>query len=58
MSDKDFDYIRIPNVPVEVKQDLQAIAKNEGTTLAALLKPVLRQVRDSYPEYMRKVDNE
>jgi len=45
--------IRITSVPPKIKEDLKNIAKNEGISLAHLLKPKLREIRDSYPERMR-----
>jgi hypothetical protein len=45
--------IRITGVPEQIKEDLKNIAKNSGVDLGQLLKPKLREIRDSYPEYMR-----
>lgn len=53
MRNKD-EEIRLTNVPQDLKSDLKNIAANTGMTLTQMLKPVLRQVRDSYPEDMRK----
>lgn len=49
---KDKD-ILIRNVPKEIKEDLFAIADNLGISVTAMVKPVLRQLRDSHPENMR-----
>lgn len=45
--------IRITGVPEQIKSDLKNIAKNQGVNLGQLLKPKLREIRDSYPEHMR-----
>lgn len=50
--------IRIKGVSQQVHEDLKQISKNEGTNLSDLLKPHLRAIRDSYPDYMRKSDSE
>jgi hypothetical protein len=50
--------IRIENVSAEVVQDLKNVAKNYGTTLSALLKPKLREIRDSYPEKDRRISKD
>jgi len=47
--------IRITGVSPEVHRDLIAISKNEAVNLSDLLKPKLREIRDSYPDYMRKL---
>lgn len=47
--------VRIYGVSEELKNDLIAIAENTGITLTALLKPKLREIRDSYPSNLRKV---
>lgn len=47
--------IRVKGVPPVIKQDLKNIAKNTGTTLSQLLKPHLREIRDSYSEDMRTI---
>jgi hypothetical protein len=46
--------IRITNVPKDIKEDLENIADNIGISLVTLLKPKLREIRDSYSEKMRK----
>jgi len=46
--------IRITNVPKDIKEDLENIAANTGISLGTLLKPKLREIRDSYSEKMRK----
>ena len=46
--------IRITNVPLDVKNDLENIAGNIGVTLSAMLKPKLREIRDSYSDKMKK----
>lgn len=48
------DEIRIYGVSAQVKKDLINISKNTGVTLAALLKPKLREIAESYPESMRR----
>ena len=45
--------IRITGVPEQIKEDLKNIAFNTGVDLGQLLKPRLREIRDSYPEYLR-----
>lgn len=45
--------IRIYGVSKQLKEDLQAIAKNTGVTLAGLLKPKIREIIDAYPERMK-----
>lgn len=45
--------IRITNVPLDVKNDLENIASNIGISLSAMLKPKLREIRDGYSEKMR-----
>lgn len=56
MTRKQIDEIRIQGVQPDVKNDLKAIAKNQGLTLASFLKPELRKIRDSYPDNMRIAD--
>jgi hypothetical protein len=51
---KSSDELRLRGVSKEVKEDLINIAKNSGLTLSALLKPRLRDIRDSYPENLRR----
>lgn len=46
--------IRITGVAPQIKEDLQNIARNEGICLGQLLKPKLREIRDSYPQHMRE----
>lgn len=50
--------IRITGVSEKLNQELKAIAKNHDTTLSAFLKPKLIELRNSYPEKMRKYDND
>lgn len=45
--------VRVRGVNNQIVDDLEAIAKNLGITVTALLKPKLREIRDSYPEKMR-----
>lgn len=52
---KELPEIRIKGVSPDLHKDLIAIAKNESVSLSDLLKPKLREIRDTYPEYMRKV---
>jgi hypothetical protein len=47
--------IQITNVAPEKKQQLQAIAKNNFTTMAALLKPKIDEVIESYPAMDRVI---
>lgn len=55
MSDKKKENcnIMIRHVAPDVHADIKMVAKNTGVTLSALLKPHLRIIRDSYPEYLR-----
>lgn len=46
--------IRIKHVTPQMREDLRNIAKNIGVTLSAMLKSKLRDIRDSYPEHLRK----
>lgn len=46
--------IRITNVPSDIKNDLENIAGNMGISLSAMLKPKLREIRDSYSDKMKK----
>lgn len=46
-------YLRISGVPNQLANELQNIAKNSGVTLAALLKPKLREIAESYPQQMK-----
>lgn len=46
--------IRITNVPLDVKNDLENIAGNIGISLSAMLKPKLREIRDGYSDKMKK----
>jgi len=45
--------IYIKNVPVDIKADIKTIAENLGVTVTQLLKPKLREIRDSYPPDLR-----
>jgi len=55
---KDEERIVVKNIRPEVKNELVAIAKNEGLTLSAFLKPHLRKIRDSYPLNMRAIQED
>lgn len=46
-------FIMIKGVPNKLKSELKNISKNSGLTLAALLKPKLREIVESYPEQMK-----
>lgn len=45
--------IRIVVVQPEIKSDLENIAYNKGISLSSFLKPLLREIRDSFPDHMR-----
>jgi hypothetical protein len=45
----------IANVPPNVKNQLAAIAINEGQDLSNMLKPHLRKIIESYPPELRTV---
>jgi len=45
--------IRIFNVPPALKKELENIAKHSGIPLPQLLKPKLRDIANSYPDFMR-----
>lgn len=45
--------VRIYGVSANVAEELQNIADHNRITLSSFLKPELRKIRDSYPEYMR-----
>lgn len=45
--------IYIKNVPHNLKEDIKTIAENLGITMSQLLKPKLREIRDSYPPDLR-----
>jgi len=53
MAKNDFETVTITGVPSSVKEKLQNIAKNEGTTVSAIMKPHLKAVINSYPEIKR-----
>lgn len=57
-NEKEFDRLTVTNIPIQVKSDLEAIAKNEGTTVSALVKPVLRELRDKYPISSRTIQKD
>ena len=44
----------ITQLPDELRNDLKNIAANNGIPLSTMLKPHLRDIRDSYPEHLRK----
>lgn len=46
--------VRIYGASATVVQELTNIAAHAQTSLSSLLKPELRKIRDSYPEYMRQ----
>ena len=50
-----FPYLAVYGVNPTVHSDLKNISKNLGIDLSALIKPKLRELRDSYPEPMRKL---
>ena len=45
--------IKVKGVPEDIYNDLMNIAKNNGTPLSAILRPKLREIRDSYPPHLR-----
>ena len=53
MSDKRCE-IRIDYVPEKVYTEIKNIAANEGIAMSQLLRPKLREIAHSYPEWMRK----
>lgn len=57
MAKKKYDYqpeIRITGVGKELHSDLNNIADHLGIPLVSMLKPKLREIRDSFPEEMRQ----
>ncbi len=56
MSEKKFVEVRISGVPKDIADDLKRISEflGGGKNFSALIKPKLREIRDSYPVYMRK----
>ena len=50
--------LRITGVSSKLNNELKAIAKNHDVTLSAFLKPKLIELRDSFPERMRKYDKD
>lgn len=48
------DQMSIRGVNDQLKQDLKNIADNLGDSVSSLIKPKLRELRDSYPEHLRK----
>jgi hypothetical protein len=49
-----YPYLAVYGVNPTVHEDLKTIADNLGIDLSALIKPKLRELRDSYPEALRK----
>lgn len=49
-----FPYLAVYGVNKQVHEELKSISKNLGIDLSALIKPKLRELRDSYPEAMRE----
>jgi hypothetical protein len=50
---KKYNEIRITNVPNDLKEQLENIAKYQGLTLSQSLKPVLREYVNTKPENVR-----
>lgn len=50
---KKYNEIRITNVPEDLKEQLENIAKYQGLTLSQSLKPVLREYVNTKPENVR-----
>lgn len=50
---KDLPEVRIKGVPKDVHDDLKNIAANIGISISNMLRPKLREIRDSYSEKMR-----
>ena len=48
--------LRVRGVPKTLKQAIENIAKNEGTTMSAWVKQQIRPIVNSYPENMKKAD--
>jgi hypothetical protein len=46
--------IKVKGVPEDIYNDLMNIAKNNGTPLSAILRPKLREIRDSFPLHLRQ----
>jgi gas vesicle protein len=46
--------VRVRGVAEQINNDLNNIASNLGTNLSDLLKPKLREIRDSFPEELRR----
>lgn len=54
MANKHKNEIRIQNVNNKVFEEINNIAKNQGITLAAFMKPELRKIVDSYPDKLKQ----
>ncbi|KKN55738.1 hypothetical protein LCGC14_0579480 [marine sediment metagenome] len=50
----DRTYIKTTGISVKLKDLLKTIAKNKGITLSALVRPALRELCESQPEYLKK----
>ncbi len=47
-------YLKTTGVPVKLKDLLKTIAKNKEITLSAFVRPALRELCESQPEYLKK----
>jgi hypothetical protein len=54
MANEEPKEIKITNVNPSVHEDLKNISKNQGISMAALIKPSLRSLADSFPPEMKK----
>ncbi len=48
------DDIRLRALPPQLKTDLDNISDNLGISLTQMLKPILREVSDSFPVHLKK----
>jgi len=46
--------IRIRDIDKEINETLSTAAKNKGQTRAAFLRPVIREIVESYPEHLKE----
>ena len=53
-----YPYLAVYGVNSSVHEELKNISKNLGIDLSALIKPKLRELRDSYPEALRKFNKD
>ena len=48
------DEIRIRNIPKKIKSDLINISDHTGETMSALLRPVVKEFIDSFPDHYKE----